>query len=299
MNITLRQLQAFIAVARSASFSRAAEAMSVTQPALTLMIQKLESQLGIQLLERRTRSVRLSPSGREFLPTIQRLIGELELTVDGLRDATLPRGGSLAIGCIPSAGAIALPRLIKRFSQMYPHVRISVKDAMTETRDMIQMLRRGEIDLAMGAPSSEDSDITFEKQAQDRMVAVLPAEHRLAHRKTLGWRELGAEPLVVMSYHSHVRQLMDSAFSANGLSVRPYAEVSLVATAVGMARSGLGAAVLPEQAVRMCNEEGLAVVPLVKPAVMRQVGFLYRSFALLPPAAQAFVRMARDAAAKA
>lgn len=293
MNITLRQLQAFIAVARSGSFSRTAQTLHVTQPALTLMIQKLERQLGVQLLERNTHGVRLSPSGREFLPAIQRLVGELETTVDNLRDATLPSGGAISIGCIPSAGALMLPDLIRRFAAEYPRVRITVKDAMTETRGMIGMLRRGEIDLAMGPPSDEDSDIGFEPYTEDRMMAAVATGHRYGRRKVLTWRDIATEPIVAMSYHSHVRRLMDSAFSANGLSVRPHAEVSLVATAMGMARAGLAVAILPEAAVRMCNLDGIAVIALQRPVVTRPIGFLYRSRSLLSPAAQAFLRIAR------
>lgn len=293
MNITLRQLQAFIAVARSGSFSRTAQTLHVTQPALTLMIQKLERQLGVQLLERNTRGVHLSPSGREFLPAIQRLVGELESTVDNLRDATLPSGGTITVGCIPSAGALMLPGLMQRFARQYPRVRITVKDAMTETRGMIGMLRNGEIDLAMGPPSDEDSDIGFESYAEDRLVAALASGHRYGRRKALAWKDIAAEPIVAMSYHSHVRKLMDAAFSANGLSVRPHAEVSLVATAMGMARAGLAIAVLPEAAVRMCNMEGVAAVALHRPVMPRPIGFLYRSRSLLSPAAQAFLRVAR------
>lgn len=293
MNVTLRQLQAFIAVARSRSFSRTAEALHVTQPALTLMIKKLESQLGVQLLERHTRAVALSPSGRAFLPAIQRLIGELELTVENLRDATLPLGGALAIGCIPSAGAWLLPDLIRAFLREHPRVRVNVKDAMTESRGMLQMLRNGEIDIAMGPPP-EDGEFEFESYAVDRMVAVVAAKHRYGKRKTLAWREAAGEPVIAMSYHSQVRRLMDEAFSANGVSVRPAAEVALVATAVGMARAGLGLAVLPQRAVLMCNEQGVSSLPLVRPVVDRPIGFVYRRFTMLPPAGQAFVKAARQ-----
>ncbi len=298
MNITLRQLQAFIAVARSGSFSRTAQALHVTQPALTLMIQKLERQLDTQLFERHTRAVHLSPSGRELLPAIQRLIGELESTLDGLRDTSQAYGGTVTLGCIPSAGALLVPELIRRFAVLHPRARIVVKDAMTETRGMIGMLRKGEIDIAVG-PRAEEGEFDFEPCARDRMAVLLAASHRLARRKRLAWREIADEPIVSTSYHSQVRHMMDEAFSANGLSVRPSVEVALVATAVGMARAGLGAAVLPEDAARMCNLAGVSVVPLTQPVQERVVGLTYRSFSLLSAAGQAFVRLARERNASA
>lgn len=295
MNVTFRQLTAFIEVASSRSFSQAAQALHVTQPALTAMIQKLEAQLGVVLFTRTRRGAELTTTGRELLPELQRILANLEVVIEDVRGAASPRGGTVTLACIPSLSNTWIPSLIARVEQAYPRIKVILKDAMTENRSIHEMLRTGDIDYGVGSPSVEQDGLEFDLLAHDELVAVVPQDHPLARRTLVRWSELAESPLIGMSYQSHVRMLVDEAFAANGISKRPKREVSLITTAIGMVQAGLGVSVLPTTAIEVCNVAGLKVLRLHAPRVRRPLGFLHLPTRSLSPAARLLLRFVKDA----
>jgi len=296
MATTLKQLEAFVAIARTGSFSAAARVVHVSQPALTSVIKNLEQQLGVELFERTTRGVTLTTAGRELLPTVDRLLTELNETLASLLSGTAPRGGTVTVACIPSAGSLFLPPLIASFTQAHPSVRVNLRDAMTENREIVRMVRSGDIDCGVASPMPDAGELQFRHLYDDELVAVLPLQHAHARQKAITWKELASLPLVGMASNSYLRLLIDQTFAAIGISKRPATEVSLVTTAVGMARAGIGAAVLPLRAARACDLADVRTVSLVGPTVRRPIGFLYRSVSELSPAAKAFVQYVLDGA---
>lgn len=291
---TLNQLEAFVAIARTGSFSAAARIVHVSQPALTTAIKNLEQQLGVALFERTSRGVTLTTAGRELLPTVDRLLTELNETLANVLSGTAPRGGTVTLACVPSAGSLFLPPLIASFNRLHPTVRIDVRDAMTENREIVRMVRSGDIDCGVASPMPDAAELQFRHLYDDELVAVLPPAQVSSGQENITWNELGALPLVGMASHSYLRMLIDQTFAAIGISKRPVTEVSLITTAVGMARAGLGAAVLPLRAARACDLTGVSILGLVEPTVRRPIGFLYRSMAELSPAAKAFMKHAMD-----
>lgn len=290
MATTLKQLEAFVAIARTGSFSAAARIVHVSQPALTTVIKNLEQQLGVTLFERTARGVTMTTAGRELLPTVDRLLTELNETLANVLSGTAPRGGTVTLACVPSAGSLFLPPLIASFMREHPTVRIEVRDAMTENREIVRMVRAGEINCGVASPMPDAGELQFRHLYDDELVAVLPPSLAARGQKTLSWERLGALPLVGMASHSYLRLLIDQTFAAIGVSKAPVTEVSLITTAVGMARAGLGAAVLPLRAARACDLSGVRTLGLVEPVVRRPIGFLYRSMAELSPAAKAFMK---------
>lgn len=297
MNVTLRQLEAFIAVAQTGSFSAAAKVIHISQPALTSMIQSLERHLGVSLFDRSSRGATMTTSGRELRPAIERLLVELNETIAGVLHSTSPRGGIVSLACIPSAAALFMPPLIATFRQHFPQVKIVMKDAMTENRGIVDMLRAGVIDFGVASPTPQAAELRFRLLFEDELVALVARVHPLAGRGAISWRDLIGLPLIGMSSESHVRQLTDQAFAKIGVSKHPYTEVSLITTAVGMARSGLGATILPSSAAQVCNLEDVAKLRILDPVVLRPLGFLYRSMTSLSPAAKHFMTFVESRAA--
>lgn len=294
MNFTLRQLDAFLEVAKTGNFSRAATALNVSQPALTLMIQKLERQLDVVLFRRQARGAELTTAGRELLPDVQRAVETLENLAQDLHDSSRPRGGRVTIASMPSLCADLLPRLLAEFVALHPQVRVAIKDAMTENRALVNMVRIADIDFGFSSFSDEGDGLVFEPIVRDSLVAVLAKDHPLARRKKLRWEELSTYPLIGMGYMSHVRVLVDQAFAHNGLAKRPSYEAGLVPTAVGMARAGLGVTVVPDTAARACNLEGVVTVLLGDPVAYRPLGLIYNSRRDLSPAAAALMQFLRE-----
>lgn len=293
MNVTLKQLEAFIAVARLGSFSAAAQSIHVSQPALTSLIQNLEGQLGTQLFERSSRGATITTSGRELRPAVENTLTGLNETIASLVHSTSPRGGRVSVACIPSAAASVMPPLIAKFQKAYPLVKIELLDAMVENRGILELLRAGTIDFGVASPNESD-ELEFKHLFEDELVALVREDHHLAAKKHIAWTDLIGEQLIGMSENSYVRQLTDGAFAKIGISKPPCAAVSLITTAIGMAKEGFGVSVLPDSAAQVCNLDGIRVLRLQDPVVRRSLGFVYRSMTALSPAAKTFMRFAEE-----
>lgn len=293
MDITLRQLQAFIAVSKTGSFSSAAEMLHVTQPALTLMIKKLEHQLGVKLLERSVRGARLTTTGREFFPAVQRLVDELSEVVSNLTNYSMPRDGTVTLASIPSFSGYILPDLLARFSMEQPKIRVILKDAIPETRNIIDMVRTGALDFGIGPFSGGASELQFRKIMEDQLVVVARRDSTLAHQSEVQWVDLTSHPIIGLSYQSNIRMLVDDAFRNAGISKHPVSEVSLITTAIAMVRARMGVTVLPTTAVYNCNLEDLCMLRLI-PTVSRPLGLIYRSMTSMTPAAARLFRYIAD-----
>jgi LysR family carnitine catabolism transcriptional activator len=273
--------------------------LNVSQPALTSMIQTLERQLGATLFYRDPQGSSHTATGRELFPAVERLVAELNETVASVLNYTTPRGGTVTIACIPSLSAAVMPPLISAFGKEFPRVRIVLKDAMPEAGGISDMVRIGEVDYGIASPTADTADLEFRKLMDDDLVAFVPHGHPGGNGASLRWMDLVGTPLIGMSYQSHWRLMVDQAFAQIGVSKRPHHEVSLITTAVGMVRAGLGVAVLPSTAAYVCNLAGVRVVPLTGPLVSRPLGFLYRSVTALSPAAARFMSFAEASVAHA
>lgn len=297
MNVTLKQLEAFIAVSRQGSFSAAAQAIHVSQPALTSLIQNLEGQLGTKLFERSSRGATLTTIGRALRPSVENILTGLSETITSLMQSTSPKGGTVSVACIPSAAALVMPALIAKFQRVHTQVKVVLLDAMVENRGILDMLRAGVIDFGVASPNASD-ELQFKHLFEDELVALVPENHALASRGRIAWADLIGEQLIGMSQNSYVRQLTDNAFASLGISKHPCATVSLITTAVGMSKHGFGVSVLPDSAASVCNLDGIAVLRLQAPVVRRSLGFVYASMSKLSPAAKAFMRFVENETAR-
>src|SRR5690349_19354083 len=132
MNISLRQLRAFVSVGRLASFTRAAEALNATQPALSAQIRELEEALGVKLFDRSTRSVALTQAGEDLMPSVDTVLADLTSVVERARDVAKRNVGRVTIAALPSLAATLVPAVIARMRDEHPGIVIVVRDALAE-----------------------------------------------------------------------------------------------------------------------------------------------------------------------
>lgn len=284
INFTLHQLDAFRAVARYRSFSLAAKTLFLSQPSLTSLIQHLEEALGVRLFDRTTRRVELTPAGLELLPVAERTFGELELARENLNNLGSLRRGRVVIGALPSVSADLIPRAIYTFRQQHPEVEITVRDAVAGA--LVEMVRVGEIDFAVGSTTRVEPEVLFTRIASDEMHLVCRADHRLARRRQATWADIVSEPFIAMSQGTSVRHATDSAFARLKVVKPASFEVTLLSTMFGLAKSGVGVTVLPTTALDVFNVSGVAKVPLIAPIVRREIGFVTRQGRVPTPAAE-------------
>src|SRR5262245_33948512 len=207
MNLTLRQLRAFVAVARLGRFNLAAERLHVTQSALSMLIRELERQLGLRLFDRHTRMVRLTAAGGEFLPVAEKTLADLESAVSASRDlATLKRGRVSVATSTVLAGTL-LPWAIREFTLRYPGIRCVIRDCAEE--EIRHRVRVGDVDFGIGTALEPEPEVAELPLLEDRLTALLPERHPLAGGRTVTWRELAAYPLIVLATGSPLRALVE------------------------------------------------------------------------------------------
>jgi DNA-binding transcriptional LysR family regulator len=285
MNMTLRQVRAFVVVARFSSFTRAADLLHLTQPALTVQIRQLEQALGVKLFDRSTRAVELTRTGRELLPVLERLLGEFDAVVVSTREMAAMRYGTVRIAALPSVAATVLPPLIARFKQRHPHIRITVRDSVGERINA--MVREEIVDFGIGSDVEPDAELETIPLFEDEMRAVVPASHPLGKQTEVMLDRLIDEPLILMDTQSSVRSLVDRAFADRGHLAVPAYEVTYMSTAIGLVRAGLGIAILPSTAIELRLETELPSLSIQEPILHRSITLVLKVGRSLPPAAEA------------
>ncbi|CAJ0730566.1 LysR family transcriptional regulator [Ralstonia mannitolilytica] len=288
INFDLTDLQAFRAVVELGSFRKAAEAVSISQPALSRRIDKLESALGVPLFERTTRSVTLTTVGRVFARSAEQLLDDLDAALLGIRDVASSRLGHVTIACVPSVAYYFLPSLIASYHRRFPRIRVKLLDA--SANEVLGAVISGEADFGVSFMGSQEPGIEFKLLLQERFVAACRRDHPLARKKRVTWSELYEHDYVSVDKTSGNRLLLDQALSAVVPHASSVCETRHVTTLLGLVEAGLGVAAVPSMAMPGRDHPILTSVPLVEPAVQRRVGIIKRRGRPLTPAAQAFYR---------
>jgi DNA-binding transcriptional LysR family regulator len=292
MNITLRQLRAFVEVARRRSFTGAARHLHLTQSGLSHLMRELEAQLGTRLLDRNSRSLSVTTAGMELLRDADRILGDVDHTLAGLRDLVARKRGRVTVAAPPVLAASLIPAAMARFKAAHPGITVRLLDLLTA--GILEAVRSGEADLGVGTFHQSEPEVQLDALYEDRLVAVVPAASALARRRRLAWKDLRGAPLIMMTNASTFHYIVDRALSHAGEPVTPAYEVGYMGTAIGLVEAGLGIAVLPAYARSMCDAKTAVVQPLESPAVTREVSIVIRAGRSLSPAAEAFAAVLRD-----
>lgn len=295
MNIDIDGLQAFARIAELGTFSQAAEALFITPPALSRRIRKLEENLGVRLLDRTTRRVRLTPVGRDFLPQTRRLIEELERSLADLRDVAKHGAGQVTLACIPTAATYLLPAVIREYSLKFPHNRIRILDS--RAHEAVQTVLRGEAEFGISLRGRDEQEIEFELLFDDPFVLACRRDHPLAKRKKVAWGELGKHRLISVGRLSGNYPALD--FAPSSIAQGLYEVQQSFWTGLGMAEAGIGVIAVPGLALLRGRHPLLVSRPLVDPIVARTVGVVRRRGTTLSPAAEEFLALLRKRWTKA
>jgi len=283
MNLSTRQLRAFLALAEQRSFTRAAALTHLSQPAFSALIRSLEDALGHRLFERTTRHVELSTEGREFEASARRVLAEFDGALAGARDYAARRRGRVSIALLPSLAAGWLPGVLAEFHAAYPGIELEVADVLSE--DCIARVRSGRADFAIAATRADTPELRAEAFCSDRFHLVCPARHPLAKKATLRPADLAAYPFVQLSRTSSVRQYFDAA--VHPLPMNTLMEVDQLATVMGMVRAGLGISVVPSLTLFHFQDPQVVTRPLAWAALTRRIYLVLRKDRGLSIAAQA------------
>jgi len=247
----LSQLRCFVAVAEELHFSRAAERLNMTQPPLSRQIRLLEHHVGAQLLERNSRTVRLTAAGKAFFPEAARILRMAEEAAFTARRAAKGEQGSLAIGFTSASGYSLLPEVVRRLREAAPGVSLTLKELVSTTQ--VEALHAGELDMGLLRPHAMDGEL------ESRLIAREPLMLAIHERDAADWpleptlASLHGKPFVMYSpYEARPFYLMLSErFARAGVVPDIVEHIGQVHTMLALVRAGVGAALIAEGAARL------------------------------------------------
>ncbi len=284
-NISMRQLRAFIAVAEAGSFHRAAARLARSQSSVSVSVRGLEDELEVPLFHRTTRRVRLTREGERFLSRARGALDELGLAVAELRDEALLQRGRVRLGTSPTISSSRLPPVLADFQARYPGVAIDVAEDFA--LPVLDKVRAGEIDFAIGPKNDLARDLAFRPILHDPFHAVLPPDYPLAGRAAVDLDELAGEPVLAMPSASALRVVLEEAFRDRGHVLNPRFVVSHHLTLIAMVEAGLGVTVLPALCLPASGFGRIQHAVLSAPALARELAVItLKGQALSPAAAQ-------------
>ncbi len=287
VDLSIRQLEAFVQVATSGSFRQAALQLGLSQPALSSAIRRAEQTLGARLFDRDTRHVRITATGQELLPIASRILRDFDHALGDLGEFMAGRSGRVAVAALPSTSVSLLPRAIAAFQRTHPQVVFSLVEAPAET--LLGMVEEGRVDFGLSVRPPPRQRLHYRHLHDDPFVLVCRRDDPLASRKAVPWSVFATHPCIVSAPHSSIRLVTDAAFLRMREPVRPVLEFPSVAACGAMVAAGLGIAALPVLALELTNMAELAAIPLVRPTVTRSIGLVTRVGRSLPPVARAFM----------
>ncbi len=285
----LYPLHVFLTIANEKSFSRAAEKLLRTQPAVSLALQRLETELGEKLIDRSGKELVLTDAGRtviEYARRFENLSAEMDNSLAELRDNS---AGRLTIGANESS-TLYLLQHIERYRRLYPKVKIQVRRSLS-SRIPAELID-GNLELGVISYDPRDERLVSKIIYADSLAFVVSPQHRLAGRKSVSISELGTETFIAHNVLSPYREVVLREFQRHGVALNMDIEMPTIETIRKLVQSNLGVAFLP----RMCVEreiaiEALCAVQVTEMNVERKVHLVHPSRRALSYAANAFLEI--------
>lgn len=273
--ISLKQLRYFDSVARLKHFGRAAEQCAVTQPALSMQIQELERELGVQLIERSRSGILLTEAGREVARRAARVLGEARDIVDFARRQGNLLSGPLHLGVIPSIAPYVLPALLPLVREKFPDLDLHLRETQTDT--LVEELLDGALDLLLLALPVDNPEVETIKLFNDRFLLAMPKARRLTNRIRATPDLLEQDRLLLLEEGHCLRDQALSFCNLRRVDNIDTFGASNLSTIVQMVANGLGMTLLPELSIKLeCRHDDIRLMRFTDPQPRRVVGLAWR-----------------------
>lgn len=294
MNYSLKQLRVFVAIARHGSFSRAGEAIGLTQSAISHSVKELEAEVGVRLLDRTTREVVLTDAGLRLANRVERLLDELQSALLDARSFGVQRSGTVRVATSQTISAHLMPQCIAAGEREYPEIRIMLRDQAQQ--QVLHSVRNAEVDFGIVVDPVQAVDLECEAVLHEPFLLLCRDDHPFAAQQAVRWSALNGCRLVLQDYASGSRPLIDSALRQQGVEAQVVQEIGHPATLFPMVAEGIGISIFPALALPLPEGGRLRVRRLV-PEINRALMLVRRKNRSLTPAAEAIWQVARQQAA--
>jgi len=288
ININTRQLEAFITLAETGSFTLAAKRLHITQPSLSNQIKLLENILGISLFNRNTRNISLTEAGRTFQRFAHSLLNQLTKTEQELKLLAAGAGGKVHFSALLTVCASLVPESIKRHNELFPEVRVNFREAISS--EVAEQVSLGDVHFGICTKPENLEGFSFRPLYQDNILLAVSKNRPIADKEFVFWEELLDLPFIALNSATSVRELSEKAFSAHGRQLKPVYEANSQSTILGMVASDLGVSALPASVAMMLKYPNVRLIPLHHPDLYRQIGILTLKGQKLTPNTNTFLK---------
>ncbi|WP_457673825.1 LysR family transcriptional regulator [Thiolapillus sp.] len=289
---TLRQLQILVAVARHGGYTRAAEALHLTQPTVSMQVKKLSEAIGMPLFEQSGKTLQLTPAGRKTLDASRDILDRLELLGGEISSLTGEVKGELRIAVVTTAKYF-MPHLLGVFVQRYPDVEPRL--LVTNREKVLERLEDARDDLLIMGKVPDELEVEATPFLDNDLVVIAPPGHRLAKKRAIPLKKLLAERVLLREPGSGTRLAMDKLFSQNDLILEPYMELGSIEAIKQAVMAGLGISVMSAHNLRLELDSGKICILDVKGFPLRRHWFaVHASNRKLSLVAQTFLDFIRD-----
>ncbi|MBR7652316.1 hydrogen peroxide-inducible genes activator [Brucella oryzae] len=248
LNISVRQLHYFMALVKAGSFSRAAEAVGVTQSTLSAAIQALEIELDVTLIDRSSRRMQLLPAGEDFLVRARNIVALIEELPEHARQAERPLTTRLRLGVIPSIAPFLLPKVLPATVKAFPELQLTIREGLT--RSLLDSLRSGSLDVALVAQPYELDEFAAAEIARDIFYLAVRRDHALANRDRVDADDLQGQPFLLLETGHCLREHVLAAIGSTPAQASGDVHATSIMTLVQFVDFGMGVTLLPEVAVK-------------------------------------------------
>lgn len=291
--MNLHHLNTFLAVARSLSFTRAAEELHLTQPTVSSGVGELERSLGVRLFNRSGRSIALTMEGRLLLSYAEQINDLTTEAQDRIHHRDVEPGESFRFGAIDAAVIYLLPDILEDYHRRFPQVDISVQ--VDASRFLVEDIVRGRSEFGLITLPFENSKIDTLTLQVDRLSLVVGSSHELAHRKRVKLEEVAGETLILFHEGSMSRKPVDEHLAEAGLTPGRVMEMSSPEAMRKLVEAGVGVSFLPSMTVSDAIEDGTLIeLEVVGVRLTRTIGLAWRRGRYFSPAIQAFLDLVVD-----
>ncbi len=279
-----QQLEYFRVVARTEHFTKAAQILAISQPALSRSITNLEAEVGVLLFDRLGRTVRLNSFGKVFLKHVENALNEIDQGMQAVKQLNNPATGVISLAFLLSLGLNILPDMISKFSREYPGVEFRLFENMTPF--ILKELIDGKVDLCLTAPFEERGDIAWHRLLDEPLYVYLPVTHALEASPNIRLAELRNESFIGFRKNYNMRTLLEKFCGQAGFIPQVKFEGGDIATVVGLVSSGLGVAVIPK--FSGVDSSKVRCLPITEPVCRREIGLAWLKERALPASVELF-----------
>ncbi|MGV7241127.1 LysR family transcriptional regulator [Caballeronia sp. M23-90] len=297
MNLTFRQLKVFVKLYELQSFTATAQALHMTQSAVSKLCSEMEEEVGFPLFERTTRSFEPKDGADDLYGFALELLGTLDAAARSLSDLTSIRKGTVSIAAAPMIVYSLLCDAIGEYRRLYPGVRIEIHEISTNLA--IEYVVNGKVDFAVVAIDEKHEKLLVEPVYLDKLCLACHPSHSLAGGGAVTWASIAEENLIMLRVDNNMGRVVQQIMTKENLEFEPMIEAGALTSLLGLVRAGVGVAVVPEYAAKYSKDFGIKTVP-IRPGKKhsRTLSLIRRSNARSSTAASKFIQILKESLPK-